>query len=86
MPFVPAVSARALMGGGRSLMIDSAVLSYYHMLRINGWLGDLGRWLDAEFFGGEGLTTRVEAKRKRAGTCRSAGSRWRRWSSASSTS
>jgi hypothetical protein len=38
------------------MMIDSAVLSYYHMLRVNGWIGNLARWLEAEFFGAGSLT------------------------------
>jgi hypothetical protein len=33
------------------LLIDSAVLSYYHFLRINGWIGDLSIWLEHEFWG-----------------------------------
>lgn len=32
------------------LLIDSAVLAYYHQLRINGWLGDLAGWMEGEFF------------------------------------
>jgi hypothetical protein len=32
------------------MLIDSAVLSHYHQLRVNGWIGDLGRLFDAEFF------------------------------------
>ena len=33
------------------MLIDSAVLSYYHLLRVNGWIGDLSIWLEREFFG-----------------------------------
>ena len=32
------------------MLVDSAVLSYYHLLRVNGWIGNLGQWLEAEFF------------------------------------
>jgi hypothetical protein len=32
------------------MLVDSAVLAYYHQLRINGWLGDLAGWLEREFF------------------------------------
>jgi hypothetical protein len=49
------------------VLIDSAVLSYYHMFRINRWVGDLGRWLEAEFFGGEGLSVRVQGQKRTGG-------------------
>jgi hypothetical protein len=32
------------------MLVDSAVLSYYQFLRVNGWIGNLGRLFDAEFF------------------------------------
>jgi hypothetical protein len=32
------------------LLVDSAVLSNWHFLRANRWIGDLGRLFDAEFF------------------------------------
>ncbi len=41
------------------MLIDSAVLAYYHQLRINGWIGDLAGWLEREFFGKDRLTANV---------------------------
>jgi len=38
------------------MMVDLAVLSYHHTIKINGWIGDFARWLEAEFFGKEGLS------------------------------
>ncbi len=38
------------------MLIDSAVIAYYHQLRIGGWVGDLAQWLEAEFFRKGGLT------------------------------
>ena len=38
------------------MLIDVAVLSYYHTLRINGWVDDMAAWLEAEFFRREGLS------------------------------
>ncbi len=32
------------------MMVDMAVLSYYHTLRVGGWIGDLSQWLESEFF------------------------------------
>ena len=42
------------------MLIDSAVLAYYHQLRINGWIGDLSLWLEHEFFGLQGLTAKLK--------------------------
>jgi hypothetical protein len=43
------------------LVVDSAVLSYYHQLRVNGWLGDLAQLVEAEFFRKEPPTAKLEA-------------------------
>jgi hypothetical protein len=32
------------------MIIESAVLSFFHQLRISGWLGDMAMWLEREFF------------------------------------
>ena len=32
------------------MMVDMAVLAYYHEMRITGWIGDFSQWLEAEFF------------------------------------
>ncbi len=40
------------------MLIDSAVLSYFHTIRINGWIGDLSAQIEAEFFRKESLTAR----------------------------
>jgi hypothetical protein len=42
------------------MMVDLAVLSYYHTLRINGWIGDLAQWLEGEFFAKGSLTIRPQ--------------------------
>jgi hypothetical protein len=41
------------------MMVDMAVLSYYHTLRVGGWIGDLSQWLEAEFFRKDGLGVRL---------------------------
>jgi hypothetical protein len=46
------------------MLIDVAVLSYYHTLRINGWVGNLATEIESEVFGTEGLSVNVEGKRK----------------------
>jgi hypothetical protein len=42
------------------MLIDSAVLAYYHQLRINGWVGDFSALLENEFFGKETLTAKLK--------------------------
>ena len=37
------------------MLIDTAVLSYYHLLRVNGWVGNLAAMIESEFFGMAGL-------------------------------
>ena len=32
------------------MMVDMAVLAYYHEMRVTGWIGDFSQWLEAEFF------------------------------------
>jgi hypothetical protein len=33
-----------------TMLVDVAVLSYYHSLRVNGWIGDLALRIEHEFF------------------------------------
>ena len=35
------------------MLVDIAVTAYYHMLRFNGWIGDLALQVEHEFFGQE---------------------------------
>ena len=44
------------------MIIDSAVLSYYHTIRVNGWVGDLAQVLENEFFGTEPPTPKLKAR------------------------
>ena len=38
------------------MVIDCMMISYYHQLRINGWINNLSTRLEHEFFGKESLT------------------------------
>jgi hypothetical protein len=42
------------------MLIDSAVMAYYHQLRINGWIGNFGALLESEFFGKKSLTAKLK--------------------------
>jgi len=48
------------------MLIDVAVLSYYHTLRINGWIGNLSSKIEGEFFGTDGLSVSVKGQSKSA--------------------
>lgn len=42
------------------LLIDSALLAYYHQLRITGWIGNLSLLVEAEFFGQAGPKAKLK--------------------------
>ena len=42
------------------MLIDLVVLSYYHTLRINGWIGDVASLVEAEFFQKEGPSAKFQ--------------------------
>ena len=46
------------------MLIDVAVLGYYHTLRINGWIGNLSMLLEGEFFGKDSLNVVVEGRKR----------------------
>ncbi len=44
------------------MLVDLAVLSYYHTLRVQGWIGDLALLIEHEFFGQDSPTAKVQAQ------------------------
>ena len=42
------------------MLVDMALLSYYHTIRVNGWIGNLASVLEAEFFQKESLTAKLQ--------------------------
>ncbi len=52
------------------LMIDTVLLSYAHMLRINGWVGNLAVAAEGEFFGPASLTAKLGRQYGRDSTIR----------------
>ena len=67
------------------MLIDVAVLSYYHTLRINGWIGNFAPLIESEFFGtsGRALTSRTAMG---VAATASTACRWSATSSASGSS
>ena len=55
------------------LMIDTVLLSYAHMLRINGWIGNLAVAAEGEMFGGASLTAKLKGEYGRDATVRGLG-------------
>lgn len=46
------------------MLIDVAVIGYYHTLRINSWVGNLQGQIESEFFGADGLSVVVDGKQR----------------------
>jgi len=44
------------------MLIDLAVISYYHTLRINGWVGNFAGLIEHEFFGKEGPSAKLQQR------------------------
>ena len=44
------------------MLIDLAVISYYHTLRINGWVGNFAALIEHEFFDKEGPSAKFEKR------------------------
>ena len=52
------------------MMIDAVLLSYGHMLRINGWIGNLAVAAEEEMFGRAALTAKLDRRYGRNATVR----------------
>ena len=48
------------------MLVDSALISYYHTIRISGWIGDIAAQLEGELFGEDGLNARFAKRHGRA--------------------
>jgi len=48
------------------MLIDVAIISYYHTLRINGWIGNFSTMLEDEFFKKEGLSVTIDGQSRSA--------------------
>ena len=44
------------------MLIDCAVLAFYHTLRINGWIGDIASKIEFEFFRTDSPTAKLKAE------------------------
>jgi hypothetical protein len=46
------------------MLINVAVLSYHHTIRVNGWIGNVAAQIEAEFFGTTGLGVALDGQRR----------------------
>ena len=49
-----------------TMLVDLAVLSHYHALRVQGWIGDLAVRIEHEFFGDDAFTEMAKERFRRA--------------------
>jgi len=50
------IAESAITTAAETMLVDLAVLSYYHTLRVQGWIGDLAVRIEHEFFGDDAFT------------------------------
>ena len=48
--------------GADLMLIDATIMAYWHVLRTNGWVGNLATVLESEFFSGAGLSVVVDGR------------------------
>jgi hypothetical protein len=53
----------AITSAAETMLVDLALLSYYHALRVQGWTGDLASRIEHEFFGDDAFTKLVNGQR-----------------------
>jgi hypothetical protein len=49
-------------GGADLMLLDMALIAYYHQLRLNGWIGNFASLLEADAFGLEGPKAKLRGK------------------------
>src|SRR5216683_1502375 len=49
------------------MLVDLAVLNYYHALRVQGWIGDSALHIEREFFGQDALAENGQRPGRRPG-------------------
>jgi hypothetical protein len=50
-----------------AMLVDLAVLNYYHAIRVQGWIGDLSLHIEDEFFGQDALVENGQRPVRRPG-------------------
>ena len=50
--------------GADLMLVDATIMAYWHVLRTNGWMGNLATVLESEFFDGAGLSVGVDGRER----------------------
>ena len=50
-----------------AMLVDLAVLNYYHAFRVQGWIGDLALHLEHQFFGQDAFATHGQERGRPGG-------------------
>ena len=56
-----------ITAAAEAMLVDLAVLNYYHALRVQGWIGDLALHIEHEFFGQDALAENGQRPGRRPG-------------------
>jgi hypothetical protein len=51
------ITESGISTAAEAMLVDLAVLNYYHALRVQGWIGDLALHLEEQFFGQDASAT-----------------------------
>jgi hypothetical protein len=60
------IAELAITTAAEMMLVDLALLSYYHTLRVQGWIGDLAVRIEHEFFGDDAFTEMARKGHRRA--------------------
>jgi hypothetical protein len=60
------IAESGITTAAETMLVDQAVLSYYHTLRVQGWIGDLAVRIEHEFFGDDAFTEMARKGHRRA--------------------
>jgi len=71
------ITESGISTAAETMLVDLAVLNYYHALRVQGWIGDLALQLEQQFFGQDAFATNGQ-ERLRPGARRAANDQVRR--------
>jgi len=67
------IAESGITTAAEAMLVDLAVLGYYHTLRVQGWIGDLALHIEHQFFGQDALAENGQRPARRPGlgpTCR----------------
>jgi hypothetical protein len=61
------IAESGITTAAEAMLVDLAVLNYYHALRVQGWIGDLALHLEHQFFGQDAFATNGQERGRPGG-------------------